>query len=179
MEKEKYSDIYTKARQLKRETSILKQRCGRLWLYEILYAITLLTLLLIVMHIAHYLELSKVVYADITFSLIAVVAIKYILRYISKYKNTTRSLCAKCEETSGQLSDMIDWGSMRKRQLYQDTDPYLESVLNDFFLFCISKKCPFHGGRKQFRALHLLLTMMTLYVPFLMIVHILYSSLSK
>ena len=42
---------------------------------------------------------------------------------------------------------MIDWTTMRKRQVYKSLEPELQKPIDEFYTYCISRVCPFYGGR--------------------------------
>lgn len=68
----------------------------------------------------------------------------------------TRQLYLSVLSKCGELSDMVDWTTMRKRQLYHQLDEKIQEPINAFFEYSTSKLCPFHGGRKLFLSLQLL-----------------------
>ena len=61
-------------------------------------------------------------------------------------KKTYNSVMEKC----GDLTDSIDWSTMRKRQLYNNLDPEIQSSIDNFYEFCMSKDCPYYGGKKRY-----------------------------
>jgi hypothetical protein len=56
----------------------------------------------------------------------------------------------------GELSDMVDWTSMRKRQVYNATDSKIQMAINEFYEYTMSTSCPFYGGKKRYYLLRML-----------------------
>ena len=78
------------------------------------------------------------------------------------YFNVTRAyynlkvFYSEVKKQCGELSDMVDWETMRKRQVYKTLDPLIQRPIDFFYEFSRSKKCPFYGGEKRYKFLRLM-----------------------
>ena len=72
------------------------------------------------------------------------------------------SLFEDVQKLCGELSDMIDWTTMRKRQVYKPLEPELQESIDGFYNYCISRRCPFYGGKAIYYSMLIVLLLDTL-----------------
>ena len=79
----------------------------------------------------------------------------YLFHRFKLFQTSVRLEYQNCQDISSDLSDMIDWGKMRKCQQHTPLDPKLQKTLDVFFHFCLSWKCPFYGGRHIYKRIYM------------------------
>lgn len=152
--KEKYSRLYIEAKELSEKTSLLKKRCWQLFVLQI---VSLLLLPFFMIAIAPLFNVTETLNeALLTFYSIVFLLFALFYFWMRNMNKKTRQLYLSVLSKCGELSDMVDWTTMRKRQLYHQLDEKIQEPINAFFEYSTSKLCPFHGGRKLFLSLQLL-----------------------
>lgn len=155
-DKERYKEIYREASLLRFRLKRLKKRCNWLWGLTVLLIVIPLVLLKLTLTLVQHSVNNPL---GISYPVVSILVLYLVVRtaiYLIKLRRRVFNEYRECQETSNALSDMIDWGKMRKRQLYSPLSPELQIVLDGFFTFCLSKRCPFYGGKKIFKNLTLL-----------------------
>lgn len=153
---DKYNQIYLEAKELSSKTSLLK-KCSRLLLAS--YAVVLLFILFFLFALFPFLK-SPEPGDETMMTLYSIVFILFVLVYFGSriINRKTKRLYLSVQSKCGELSDMVDWTTMRKRQLYHQLDARIQQPIDEFYEYSISKLCPYHGGLKLFTVMHLLLS---------------------
>jgi len=153
---DKYNQIYLEAKELSSKTSLLK-KCSRLLLAS--YAVVLLFILFFLFALFPFLK-SPEPGDETMMTLYSIVFILFVLVYFGSriINRKTKRLYLSVQSKCGELSDMVDWTTMRKRQLYHQLDARIQQPIDEFYEYSISKLCPYHGGLKLFTVIHLLLS---------------------
>lgn len=73
--------------------------------------------------------------------------ISFVMTMGQRLSKQTRGLYENVLQLCGELSDMIDWSTMRKRQVYKPLEQNLQNPIDDFYTYSISILCPFYGGK--------------------------------
>ena len=145
--KEKYSELYEKAALLGNQTRILRQRSI---LYYVAFSMMLMFLLLfsLVMFFSIFPTIGEdalyIKYLCIVFLFMLTTVI---MKWEQSLSKKTRDLYESVQQLCEELSDMIDWTTMRKKQIYKSLEPELQKPIDEFYTYCISRACPFYGGR--------------------------------
>lgn len=84
------------------------------------------------------------------------------ISFEKKLSKGLRSLFEDVQKLCGELSDMIDWTTMRKRQVYKPLEPELQESIDGFYNYCISRRCPFYGGKAIYYSMLVVLLLDTL-----------------
>lgn len=152
--KEKYSQLYTEAKELSEKTSLLKKR-SRLLLALQVASLLLLPFFLVIMA---PLFKSTVTYNEVLMSFYSIVFLLFAIIYfwMRNMNKQTRKLYLSVHSKCGDLSDMVDWTTMRKKQLYHQLDEKIQEPIDAFYEYSVSKLCPYYGGRKLFLILQFL-----------------------
>lgn len=154
--KEKYAEIYLTANELHSYTNVLRRRSKRIYLWSIYTAILpgmIYALLITLLH--HNCDCSSGTKQTISLMVFFVSFILVFLLQMRLYFRTG-TLFNKVMDKCGELSDMVDWTTMRKRQVYSEIDPRIQQPIDEFFEYSMSGQCPFWGGRARFKALRYL-----------------------
>ena len=152
--KEKYSQLYFEAKELSEKTLLLKKRSRLLFFLRIVSLLLLPFFMIAVVprfNVSDTNDEALLTFCSIVFLLF--VLIYFWMRNMNK---NTRKLYMSVHSKCGDLSDMVDWTTMRKRQLYHQLDEKIQESIDAFYDYSISKLCPYYGGRKLFLALQLL-----------------------
>lgn len=152
--KEKYSRIYSEAKELAEKTSLLKKRSILLLIMQIL---SLLLLPFFIIAIVSSYKMTDS-YSEVLLAFYSIVFLIFVLIYfwMRIIKKSTRERYLSLHSMCGELSDMVDWTTMRKRQLYHKLDEKIQGPIDSFYEYSISKICPYYGGRKLFFSLQLI-----------------------
>lgn len=155
--KEKYPELYKKAALLQRQTDILKMHS---WLYYVFFSFMLLMplFLLLLLIVGNYSSVSEgypftkyVVFA--LYFLLLIVIVDWEKRLFGKILR----LFEDAQNLCGELSDMIDWTTMRRRQIYNTLSTELQGPIDSFYTYTLSRLCPFYGGRRLKTAIFIIL----------------------
>lgn len=152
---DKYSEIYRVAQELRVNTEILRNKSR--WLYMWSYGVDIIPFFI-------YIALCTILYYSDSFSLESNQVISLLVFFVlyslfifiqtRKYyylSSHFHDVMARC----GELSDMVDWESMRKRQVYKAIDEKIQFSIDDFYDYSMSSNCPFYGGRRRYFLLRL------------------------
>lgn len=155
--KEKYSEVYKTVEILNINMMILRKKSRQLygWLYvwAILPAIVYCVFFLIA-----YKELisQKDTYIVVPL-MVSYVVYLFCFYIVEKKYYRLRLLFDNVKSNCGELSDMVDWTTMRKRQIYNTTlDPKIQGAIDDFYEYTLSTSCPFYGGKVKYRMLRMI-----------------------
>lgn len=145
--KEKYTELYEKAALLGNQTRILRQRSI---LYYVSFSMMLVFLLLF--SLVMIFSILPTIGEDALFiKYLCIVFLFALITVIMKWEQSlskkTRDLYERVQQLCVELSDMIDWTTMRKRQIYKSLEPELQKPIDEFYIYSISRACPFYGGR--------------------------------
>lgn len=156
MNKDKYSEVYQVAEDLSRSTILLKKKSRSLYAWQIFTAVFPLGVYLILLLLL-YNRMPENTDSYQTIPLMACYA-----AFICCFVICTRAyyrlgmLLNDVKVKFGELSDMVDWTTMRKKQIYSTLDPKLQQPIDAFFDYGKSKLCPFDGGKTRFKLLRML-----------------------
>ena len=152
--KEKYSLLYVEARELSEKTSLLKKRSRLLLVLQI---VSLLLLLIYMVAVAPSFKMTDSHNeALLTFYSFVFLLFALIYFWMRNMNKKTRKLFFSVHSMCGDLSDMVDWTTMRKRQLYHQLDEKIQGSIDAFYEYSISLLCPYYGGKKLFLILQML-----------------------
>ena len=126
---DKYYQLYIEAEELSSKTSFLRKRCRLLLALQILSLLFLLFFLFALFPLLKSQEPRNELLMSLYSFVFFLFAIFYfVIRIINKRtKRLYLSVLSKC----GELSDMVDWTTMRKRQLYHQLDAKIQEPIND------------------------------------------------
>lgn len=158
--KEKYAEVYKTAESLEANMNVLRMKSSQLYGWMRVMAF---------LPLAAYCLLFFVVFREQIGERAAYEAIpmtvSYVVFLLCFYIVSRRyyRLGLQFEEVKricGELSDMVDWTSMRKRQVYNNTiDPKIQVAIDEFYEYTMSKSCPFYGGKKKYHWLRMVAMM--------------------
>ena len=152
--KEKYSQLYIEAKDLSEKTSLLKKRSRLLLVLQI---VSLLLLPFFMLAITPSFKMADTRNENLLF-FYSIVFLLFALIYfwMRNMNKKTRKLYFFVHGKCGELSDMVDWTTMRKRQIYHQLDERIQEPIDAFYEYSVSKLCPYYGGRKLFLILQML-----------------------
>lgn len=149
--------IISLSRILNKQTEILKSTCKIIWasIYTITFYIIVYFVIIKVFH--HYMSVHILLLILCIHIILTIIAFKRLRQYIRK----TRINFIECKNLSNKISDGVDWGIFRKRQLYKQLYPNIQNALDNFFYFRNSKLCLFSEGKRLFHKIYLTDFMLT------------------
>ena len=155
--KEKYADVYRTAQELRISTNLLRQKSKKIYFLSYLTAILPAAIYAFLLVFFSQTDCDCSSEAKQTISLM-VFFVSFIVMFLLQMRLffRTGTLFKEVMEKCGVLSDMVDWTSMRKRQVYSDVDPKIQDSINDFFEYSLSTQCPYYGGRAKYKSLRYL-----------------------
>ena len=149
--KEKYGEVYRTAIELHHSTNFLRKKSRRIYLWSILTSFFPGVLYAVLLLLLHYncdcSSESKQTISLMTFF------VTFLVMLLMQTRSFFRigTLFHKVMEICGELSDMVDWTTMRKRQVYSEIDPKIQKPIDEFFEFSMSTQCPFYGGKTKYK----------------------------
>lgn len=156
--KEKFPKLYVKAALLRRQTEILKKRS---WLYYVffLFMLVLPLLLFLLMNLRVSPSVTEEhVYIKYIISALYILLLIIIIDWEKRFSGKMHSQYKDVQEICGELSDMIDWTTMRKRQIYRSLPIELQEPIDNFYSYSSSFLCPFYGGKRIRNAMFVILS---------------------
>lgn len=154
--KDNYAEVYLTANELRSYTNVLRRRSKRIYLWSIYTAILPGLIYALLVLLLHYnCDCSSATKETISLMVFYVTFFVMFLLQMRLYLRTG-TLFNKVMDKCGELSDMVDWTTMRKRQVYSEIDPKIQQPIDEFFEYSMSTQCPFYGGKAKFKALRYL-----------------------
>lgn len=154
--REKYAEVYKTADSLNVNMAILRMKSGQLfgWMRVMaLFPLVVYCLLFFVVFREQIGEKAAYEAIPMTVSYVVFLLCFYI---VSRKYFRLRLQFEEVKRICGELSDMVDWTSMRKRQVYNNTiDPKIQAAIDEFYEYTMSTSCPFYGGKKRYRWLRM------------------------
>lgn len=154
--KEKYSEVYRTAKELRKNTELLRKKSRLLYFLSYFTAIfpgLLYTTLILLLHLGNiYSSELRQAISLFMFYVVFFILLLLQIRLFLSVRNLFDEVMVKC----GKLSDMVDWTAMRKRQIHSEVDPQIQESIDDFFEYSMSTLCPYYGGKAKYKSLRYL-----------------------
>lgn len=154
--KDKYLEVYQIAEDLSRSTFLLRKKSRGLYVWQIFTAVfplgVYLTLLLLLSNSAP----EKIDPYRMIPMMVCYVAFFCCFFICMRAYYRLGMLLNEVKEKCSELSDMVDWTTMRKKQIYNALDPKIQKSIDDFFDYSKSNLCPFYGGKTKYKLLRML-----------------------
>lgn len=154
--KEKISEVYQIVEYLSRNTVILRVKSLRLSVWQVITALLPMVVYFSLLFLLPN-DLFEKTETNQTIALIAGFVVFLFCFYVEirlYYRLGMRF--NEVKKACGELSDMIDWTTMRKKQVYNSLDPKIQQTIDGFYEYSMSTMCPFYGGKKKYKGLRLL-----------------------
>lgn len=153
--KEKYAEVYKTADSLNANMEVLRIKSRQLYDWMLVIAIFPLVVYCTLIFVVFREQINeKEAYEAI--SMTASYVLFLMCFYIEGRKYfRLRLQFEEVKRICGELSDMVDWTSMRKRQVYNTIDPKIQVAIDEFYEYTMSHSCPFYGGKKRYRWLRM------------------------
>lgn len=147
---DRYSEVAIEAKQLSQKQQALKKKNSLfLWLLVLrLLFLPFLVLLLL------YFEREGTDKNTIIIWLFGIMTFNYLFGFLLGYiRITLFNLYLDVERKWSNLTDKVDWETMRKKQLYDELDERVQKAIDDFYRFNHSFYNPFkfHAEKKKWR----------------------------
>lgn len=139
------------SRKLNKQTSILKSKCRIVWVIISLITFYIIVYLIFIKIFHHYISNPVLLIILCIHIILVIIVFKKLHKYISEVK----TIFTECKKLSNIISDDVDWGVFRKRQLYKQLNPNIQNSLDDFFHLCNSKLCLFSTGKRMYHKIYL------------------------
>ena len=153
---EKYSEVYSTARALQVNIFMLHKKSRNVLFWQIVTLILPAMFFFLTFFVVNKYFLIKVETSQsISFIVFYIVFMLCYFYAIRSYYNL-KMFYGDVKKQCGELSDMVDWETMRKRQVYKTLDPLIQRPIDLFYEFSRSKQCPFYGGAKRYNFLRLM-----------------------
>lgn len=156
-------EIYKKALLLKNQTKLLKKHSLKYFIHLLLY-VSIPIFAFVYTYFFLAINDKNLWWIKLVVSFLTLIFYMFVLKnddikhkvLVETYNNTLQ-LC-------GELSDIIDWKTLRKRQIHKPLDPALQEPIDDFYMYSLSLICPEHRGRVIRISLLLLLVFCAFFV---------------
>lgn len=161
---DKYSKVYLEAKLLSEKISLLREKSKGLLFIE-LFSLTILPIYVLALYLFIYVYESRE--KTLIVSVLGVILIVYLIFYFIRKTSYRKTITLNLEvrQKCNELSDSVDWITMRKKQLYNTLDERIQKPIDDFLSYSNSKLCPISGGRKLQLFIQILLLLEMLACP--------------
>lgn len=151
--KEKYLEVFRTAIELREVTILLREKSRNLYVWSFCAAVVPIVvyfaLLFFLSNNDDYKPEMKQVISLLSFFVLFLFFFYFQNRKFFRAGNIFKDVVKRC----GELSDMVDWMTMRKRQVYSEVDERIQKPIDEFYEYSMSPQCPFGGGKKKFKML--------------------------
>lgn len=153
---EKKSEVFAIAHALRFDVDKLYQKSRHIvmWQFFILFMPAVLSFIVFFV-INKYFEVTAEIAQTVSFIIFYLAFLYYFFKITRSYYNL-KILYNDVMRRCGELSDMVDWETMRRRQVYKTLDPRIQFSIDSFYEYSRSKLCPFYGGKKRYNYLRIL-----------------------
>ena len=140
--KDTYIELFNRAAELDSLTKALKRFSIQFYVYLLVsIVIPLLVLLLLFFQAEHFFLLVKLI-----LYILLLVYIVFSIKTINDRYNGISELYKTAQHICWELTDDIDWNTMRKRQIHRPLNPSLQNPIDRFYKYSLSVICPIYGG---------------------------------
>ena len=151
--KEKYSEVFHTAMELHADTILLREKSRNLYVWSVYAAVVPIVVYFVLLFFLSnnddYKPETKQVISLLSFFVLFLFFFYVQYRKFFRAGNIFKDVVKRC----GELSDMVDWTTMRKRQVYSEVDEKIQKPIDEFYEYSMSPQCPFYGGKKRFKML--------------------------
>lgn len=154
--KEKYAEVYKTADSLNANMEVLRMKSGRLYGWMRVMALLPLVVYCLLFFVVFRDQIGEKEANEAIPMMVSYVVFLLCFYIVSRKYIRLRLQFEEVKRICGELSDMVDWTSMRKRQVYNNTiDPKIQVAIDEFYEYTMSTSCPFYGGKKRYRWLRM------------------------
>ena len=166
---DKYSEVYLEAKMLLYKISLLKRQ-SKLLLFMEFFSLLLLPIYFWLLYFLIYVyETKEAIMVALPMSiLLFCFFVFYLLQ--GRVEKKIFPLYYDVQIKWSELSDKVDWTTMRKKQLYSTLDKLIQEPLDEFSRYRHSVLCPAEGGRKMRSLLKTMFYLELLVCPVLTII---------
>ena len=154
--KEKYLEVYKTAESLNANMTILRIMSRRMYGWMIVMAIFPLVIYCLLFFVVFKEQIGEKEAYEAIPMMVSYVVFLLCFYVVSRKYFRLRLQFEEVKRICGELSDMVDWTSMRKRQVYNATDSKIQMAINEFYEYTMSTSCPFYGGKKRYYLLRMI-----------------------